>query len=511
MWSKINNSLLFFSQDFYNQNFYKNTKFIKQLYFYYKNNGYKNIILSHLINILISIFLFFLIILLLNCVNYKALLEIDNYSYITEFVNINNFFNNNILLIFFIISFCVFTFTRIIKLLDLIYSYSTIKKYYNNNLKIKDDELQFIEWDDIINSIEIFNNETLNIYYVNSIILFYDNFFNALINNNIIKFSYLTNLMEWNIYYCILLTKFDKDNDTKNLKETIRFKMRFISIINFIFMPFILMFILFYNIFNYGEEFYNKPILLTSRIFTKNALWKFKYYNELDHHFDKRMTKVMNDCNLYTKQFKNYYFLSISKLIVFICSSFFIVFIILSIINDKVLLYTLVIDNKSLLWVISILATLIAIFKSDKQIGLTPKHYMSNIVKLIHIPNEWCENANSKETLSLFLKLYQYKIITIIKDIIYTILTPFRLWILSNDTESIVNFINEQTINENDINLCKSAYFQDDFFLQGNINEDTCDKTEKSFICFTELYPSWYTYMINKINGLTHEVKVNVI
>ena len=76
--------------------------------------------------------------------------------------------------------------------------------------------------------------------------------------------------------------------------------------------------------------------------------------------------------------------LSISKLIVFICSSFFIVFIILSIINDKVLLYTLVIDNKSLLWVISILATLIAIFKSDKQIGLTPKYYMSNIAKLIH-------------------------------------------------------------------------------------------------------------------------------
>ena len=275
-------------------------------------------------------------------------------------------------------------------------------------------------------------------------------------------------------------------------------------------MPFILLFIFFYNIFNYGEEFYNKPILLTSRIFTKNALWKFKYYNELDHHFDKRMSKIMNDSNHYTKQFKNYYFMSLSKLIVFICSSFFIVFIILSLMNDKILIYTLIINDKSLIWFISILATLIAIFKSDKNIEFSPKHYMKNICDHIYLPNIYIEEANNKKTLHTFLKLYQYKIITIIKDIIFTILTPFKLWILSNDIDSILNFINNNTLYENDIKMCKLAYFKEDV-LQTNMDDQILDKTTQSFFYFIEQYPLWYKYMINKINGLTNEVKINII
>ena len=54
----------------------------------------------------------------------------------------------------------------------------------------------------------------------------------------------------------------------------------------------ILIFMLFYNIFNYGEEFYNQPSQLTNRIFTKQALWKYRYYNEFPHEFNKRLERT---------------------------------------------------------------------------------------------------------------------------------------------------------------------------------------------------------------------------
>ena len=214
MWDKISNSFLFLSDDFYNSNFYKNPIFIKKLYFYYKNKGYKNIILSHLINIIISIFLYSLIIFLFNCIEYHNLFILNDYQQFNKFINWNNFFKLNWFLILLTSTFVIFTTIKILNLFDLIYSYKNIKKYYNENLKIHDDELLYIKWDKIVNKIEKYNNETINIYYINSIILFNENFLISLFDNNIIKINYLTNLMEWNIIYCILLQIFDKNNNT---------------------------------------------------------------------------------------------------------------------------------------------------------------------------------------------------------------------------------------------------------------------------------------------------------
>ena len=80
MWKKISDSILFYSENFYNNNIYKDSIFIKQLYFYYKNRGFKNIILTQIINIIISIFLFVLILFLFNSIDYNTLLIVSNYT-----------------------------------------------------------------------------------------------------------------------------------------------------------------------------------------------------------------------------------------------------------------------------------------------------------------------------------------------------------------------------------------------------------------------------------------------
>lgn len=513
MWNKVSNSILNYSEEFYNNDIYKNKNFIKQIYFYYKNKGFKNIILTQIINILISIFLFILIIFLFNCVDYKSLIHIEDYNKLSNFITLNKLSKINSFLASLFISFTIFILIKIVNLIELLYKYSKIKTFYNNNLKIPDDSLEYITWNDIITKIEKYNNEPIDVYKINSIILFYENYFNAILDNNILKIHHITNLMEWNIHYCILHKFFDKSEEESNVETKIKniyYRLRVISIINFIFMPFILIFVLFYNIFNYGEEFYNKPTLLTTRIFTKKAKWKYKYYNELPHDFNNRISKTLNNCNKYTSQFKNDYISSISKLIVFICSSFFIILILLTLINDKILIYITIFDNKSILWLISILASLITIFKTNKNITAEPKKCMVEISKTLFLNDIFIENSNNISTKNEFLKDYQYKIVNIVKDILYTILTPFRLWLISNNVNNIVNFINAN-IGINDINSCKLAEFNDDVFSNIINDEYENNKTYKSLEYFNEIYPSWYNYMINKINGRTNEIRINVI
>jgi autophagy-related protein 9 len=509
MWNKISNSLLFYSEEFYNNDLYKNRNFIKQIYFYYKNKGFKNILLTQIINILISIFLFILILFLFNCIDYKALLVITDYAKLSSFIYWEKLFKFNGFFLCLFISFILFIITKIINLVEMFFNYSKIKTYFNTNLNISEEKLEYIKWNDIINKLENYNNETIDIYKINSIILFYENYLNAIFDNKIIDLYHLTNLMEWNINYCILFKMFGEELELEaDKKKNIYLRLRIVAIMNFIFMPFILVFMLFYNIFNYGEEFYNKPTLLTTRIFTKKAQWKYRYYNELQHDFDERLNKIDKPSKKYISQFKNDYTNSLSKLIVFICSSFFILLVVLTLINDKILIYVTIFNNKSILWFISILASLIAIFKRSQNKLVEPKIYMKEIANTLYLKHDFVDKSNNNEIKKLFIKDYQYKIIIIVKDIIYTILTPFRLWLLANNIDNIINFINAN-ISDNEFNSCKIADFNSDLFL--SLEEDNINKTIKSLKYFNELYPEWYTYMINKINGRTNEIRINVI
>jgi len=511
MWNKVSNSLLFYSEDFYNNDLYKNRNFIKQIYFYYKNKGFKNILLTQIINILISIFLFVLILFLFNCVEYKKLLAITEYNKLSKFIDWTKLFKFNTFFVCLFISFILFIIIKIINLIELFLNYSKIKTYFNTNLKITDEKLDYIIWSDVINKLENYNNEKVDIYKINSIILFYENYLNAIFDSQIIKLYHLSNLMEWNINYCILFKMFaeDEDGDGEDKKKIIYLRLRVVAIINFIFMPFILVFMLFYNIFNYGEEFYNKPTLLTTRMITRKALWKYRYYNELPHDFEERMNKIDKNAKKYISQFKNDYIISISKLIVFVCSSFFILLILLTLINDKILIYVTLFNNKSILWFISILASLIAIFKRSHTHFEEPKLYMKEISKIIYLKKDFVEKSNSNEIKQLFIKDYQYKIIIIVKDIIYTILTPFRLWLLANNIDNIINFINSN-ISDNEFNSCRIAEFDAELFASLNDNSNISKKS-KSLDYFNTLYPDWYIYMVNKLNGMTNEIRVNVI
>ena len=134
---------------------------------------------------------------------------------------------------------------------------------------------------------------------------------------------------------------------------------------------------------------------------------------------------------------------------------------------------------------------------------------MNEIANTLYLKNDFVDKSNNTETKNLFIKDYQYKIIIIVKDIVYTILTPFRLWLLANNIENIINFINSN-ISDNEFNSCKLSEFNEELFM--NLEDDSnYSKQRKSLEYFNNLYPEWYTYMINKLHGRTNEIRVNVI
>jgi autophagy-related protein 9 len=442
------------------QEFYLKKTFLNKLYFYYVNHGYTNIISTELVNIFTSSFLIFYTIFLYNCVNWSELLSLNTKTNFSQLVDISHFFKLNG---FYWILFCIFIFVVICKIINLssyIQDYKSIKNFYNNKLKINDKDLSSIKWKDIIETFnKVYNNEDINVYYINNKICCKSNYLITLLDKDILKMSYMNQIMEWNLIFCIINSIFDEDMkfNTKFLSldkkfiEIIRQKLLFVTFINFIFMPFIITYLFFYYLFKYGEKFYSNPQYLFSRNWTLLAKWKMRNYNELYHEFREKFIKSQKICNEYSSLFPNRIIQTFSKFFLFVLSSIFVVLIFSSILNEHILLHLYIFSNKQVLWFIGIVGSLIAILKNinKEKEHCYPKEKMIELNQVINcIPEYWLEKETDTKTLNKdFFNLYQLQIIIIFKDIFYTLFIPFKLFKLSFNIKNIIMYLENITTN----------------------------------------------------------------
>ena len=234
-------------------------------------------------------------------------------------------------------------------------------------------------------------------------------------------------------------------------------------------MPLIIVFITFYNLFNYGEQFYNKPDLFISKNFTRIAKIKYRNYNELTHKFDERMERLNNLTKRYSNAFKNKILEAVLKLVIFVFSSLFMTLLILTVINDNVLTKLNILASKNVLWFFGISGSIIAIFRSivNSKSKENPVDIMEEISKEIIVDNNIIENANMSVIKNKFLEQYNFKIIQIFYDILWTMVMPIQLWSISYDTKYIVGYIKCISSNNSKIGItCVFSDFNSEEFYE---------------------------------------------
>lgn len=475
--------------------------FLIKLYYYYIHKGYYNIISTQIVNIIITLFLYFFLLFLFNCIDYNGLINLEDKDNFSNYINWSNMLRLDVVGWAFFTILILFILCKIISLIDDIFTFLKIRKFYNHRLYITDSQLISIDWETIVLKIKEHTEcRHINVYTVASKVMAKDNFLISLINNNVIKFNYMTKLMEWNIIFCLINTiyknnKIDIDllSDEEKLNKTFKIKLKAVSIVNFIFMPFIIIFILFYNIFKYGELFYNNPEAISSRNWTLVSKWKFREYNELYHLFHERLNISNKLANDYVNQFPLKILETFSRLILFISSSIFLLFLVLTIINENLLINLNITPSRPVLWYIGILGSIIALSRNliKNRLIYYPKEKMDEIKKIInYIPDEWIENSHKIYIKNKFIKLFEYSIVSAIKEFLFILYTPIELWKLTYKTEDIVDFYVNNTIYENKIGYkCADAIFNKNKDYE--YDTDIKPKIKQSFLNFTKKHPNW--------------------
>ncbi|KAH9447897.1 hypothetical protein MJO28_011440 [Puccinia striiformis f. sp. tritici] len=307
---------------------------------------------------------------------------------------------------------------------------------------------------------------------------------NWMVGNILIADKHLTTSLEWNLLFSLRGFLLDSRGQVKpeylvssrvDPTMALRLQRRFklMAIINLIFGPFIVVYVLIYSFFRYFEEYHKNPSSIGSRSFTRLARWKFREYNELPHLFQERLESSYSLSKRYIDHFPKTKTTILAKFVSFIAGSFAGVLIVLSLWDPDLFLHFEISSERSVIFYIGLFGSILAIsrgmIKEEKSPSQeegkieNPGELMERIINLTHyLPNHWYGKLHGLEVFNDFGKLFQLKIIIFVNELMSILLTPFILWFNFDldRSQKIIDFFREFTIHVDGIGyVCSFSVF----------------------------------------------------
>lgn len=476
--------------------------FLFNIYYYYWKKGYSNIIISEILNIFVLTFSVLVMLFLFFVVNFGKLISFDSNKeteHLSNFLDWSSFKKANPFVIITFLIFGTYLTIRIINLFSMAKNFRKVRDLYRR-MMISDSRLNTISWNDVVNKvIEDYKNLFLNHYNLTGRIMKKDNIMIFLHQEkeNIFRKQLGGRFYEWNFIFCLLNPLFDKNHRIKKSMiqnpesyfHEVQERITRVMILNIVFMPAILIFMVFYFFLQYGEQFYNDPEMIVSRQWTIKAKWKYRSYNELSHFYYQRLEKGAKAIDEYSNQFSSKATELFSRFIVYVLGSFLLFLVVMAFLNERLLMYMDITTGKPFIWYIGVITPIVLIAKkfTNPSYLSFPKKKYTEIIKEFEFPPEWEDKSDSRHIKNQILKLYPLRIELLLKEFLGILLSPYYLWKLRGHVRELGKTIIDNLEEDTHMGyVIKDSLFKDAVQLEEN------PKTLKSLYRFRNNNPDFY-------------------
>ena len=455
-----------------------NGNFVQKMYNYYVQGGIVPVILKTFVNLFSIGFIVLFSSFLTLCIDYPL---IHTKKTLYQVIIPQCYSNAPFYARLFLYPACICFFIQFLSNIFEISMYIEIKKFYNNTLNISDIDIREIEWNEITLRIEDINKYFTPVVLSNKIMR-YDNYMISIINNKVLdlkKFQ-LTKILEFNLYYAVFKSLIIDSNVDE---EKIRKHCFIIGMANLIVLPFSIVILSLYLFFRYAEEYRKNPSSISTRVYSEEALLKFREYNELQHFFKNRLNTNYKNAVRYTEQYPNRILITIANFVLLISGSFTFVLASLALIDQDLLITFQITPGMGALFYIGIFGSIFAIahgfIPEDNKI-YDPVPLMTELKTNLHFYPEHKSDIKVKDE---FCNLFIMKITYLLREFYSLMVMPYILWfVIPGQIHKIKQFIESNSRNVQNIgNVCKYALFDMEF--------DT--KMQNSIIQFKENHPYW--------------------
>ncbi|KAF7338046.1 Autophagy-related protein 9 [Mycena venus] len=535
-------------------NVYNLDAFLQEVYYYYEGKGIYSIALSRGLNLLTVGFVIGFSTFLLGCVDYSRIRHGENIKLADVVVSrcVSHF--SGFTLLFWIL-FMAFYVWQIAAFVMSIFRLVDMYNFFTHLLKIPDADIQTISWPEIVRRIGAIRednpltalsskvqktNDTttakLDAHDIANRILRQENYLIALFNKDLLdlrvplpnmlkrfvveeegKGKMLTRALEWNLRFCLMEYLFDRHGKVRKvflksknrpvLIEGLQRRFIFMGMLNAVFAPFIVLYLLMYSFFRYFEEYHKDPSTIGGRRYTSYAQWKFREFNELPHLFARRLDESHPFANMYIGQFPNENLTLIMRFVAFVSGSFVAVLFLATVLDPDIFVHFEITPHRTVLFYLGVFGSVLAVARGmipEENRVFDPELLMTEVITFTHyMPDEWKGQLHSKRIHTEFGQLFAMKVLIFAEELLSVVLTPFVLWFsLPNCAPAIIDFFREFTVHVDGRGyVCSFAEFN--FERHGNVkfgapaqiddkrmisNEG---KMEKSFLNFKAANPDW--------------------
>ncbi|KAK7053152.1 autophagy protein atg9 [Paramarasmius palmivorus] len=535
-------------------NVYNLDAFLQEVYYYYQGKGIYSIALARGLNLLTVGFVIGFSTFLLGCIDYSKINPEKQMRLGDAIVDqcVSKF--SGFTLLFFIL-FTAFYIWEIVNFIVGVRRLVDMYNFYTHLLKIPDADIQTISWPEVVRRIGAIREENpltaisskasghnntstakLDAHDVANRIMRQENYLIALFNKDVLdlrvplppilkrfvpeesgKGKMLTRALEWNLRFCLMQYLFDehgkvrkvflKSKNRRFLIEGLKRRFIFMGILNAIFAPFIVLYVLMYSFFRYFEQYHKDPSTVSGRRYTSYAQWKFREFNELPHLFIRRLDESYPLANTYIGQFPNEKVTLIMRFVAFVSGAFAAVLFLATIWDPDIFVHLEITPHRTVLFYLGLFGSVLAMARGmipEENRVFDPEMLMTGVITYTHyMPDLWKGQLHSKRVHQEFGQLFAMKVLIFVEELASVVLTPFVLWFsLPPCAPVIIDFFREFTVHVDGRGyVCSFAEFN--FERHGNIkfgapiqvqdkkmmsNEG---KMEKSFLNFKAANPDW--------------------
>jgi autophagy-related protein 9 len=455
-----------------------NDSFFKRVYNYYIQGGIVQVVCKTFINLFSIGFIVSFSSFLALCIDYP---EIHNKKTLYQVIIPNCYSNSPFYIRLFLYPVCIWVFVQFLSNIFEISLYLEIKDFYNNKLNLSDENIREIEWNEITTRIEDINRSFTPVIITNKIMK-YDNYMISIVNNKVLQLKRfkLTKILQFNLYYAIFKDLF---SDSMQNEDNIRNKCFIIGMANLILLPFSIIILSLYLFFRYAEEYRKNPSSIGTRVYSEEALLKFREYNELDHFFKTRLNTNHPIAVRYTEQYPNKILITIANFILLISGSLTFVLACLAFIDQELLITFEITPGIGTLFYIGVFGSIFAIMRGlipDDTKIYDPIPLIEELKSNLHFHPENNGNVKIKNE---FCNLFIMQITYFFREFYSLMVMPYILWfVIPKQIYNLREFVDNNSIDVPNVGrVCSYAMFKDHFD----------NKMQSSIIQFRENNPYW--------------------
>ncbi|KAJ1025162.1 hypothetical protein NDA16_002668 [Ustilago loliicola] len=440
--------------------------FLQEVYAYYVGRGAICIALSRSLNLLTVAFVISFSTFLFGCIDYSAIRHDGQLGDVIVGHCVAGFSPGTTVLVLLLVAAFGWQVVQFVLGLSRL---RAMHRFYEHLLGIPDADVQSIPWHEVVNrisalreqhpntslssadeielgdrasvSLQPWQQQRLDAHDVANRIMRQENYLIALFNENILDLSVpglrnrspaLTQSLEWNLNFCLLGFLFDSNGQVRHqflseryradLIEGLRRRFLFMAVVNAIFAPFIVLYLLIYSFFRYFEEYHKDPSNLGSRQYTQYARWKFREFNELPHLFRRRCHTSYAPAQKYIDQFPKEKTAIVARFVAFVAGSFTAVLILASVIDPDLFLHFDITPQRNVLFYIGVFGAILAVSRGmipDEHLVFEPEAVLREVIQHTHyLPQDWKRRFHSAEVHQAFGQLYTLKIYIFFQELL---------------------------------------------------------------------------------------------